>query len=286
MSSTNVEAEKRLVEKRFDTGEVVLNYAEGPPNGPPFVILPGYYNEWQSYKSLIPTLETQYHLYIVDARGRGKSGRTPRRYKLKHLAADTMAFLKQIVGEPSILFGHSMGGWMSLWAAYRNPEYVKAIILGDSPLNIQGMIKTASTKEWREDGKREREWSGKPVDDLIKIFKERNPDMDMDLIMLMAETFSSVDPEVSSYWAEGGFEEFFEGFAVKDILGQLRIPLLVLQANPEMGMIGHGDVEWARAIMPELSHVYLGEINHWLGIRDKREHLFINAVTPFLESLR
>jgi hypothetical protein len=27
-----------LVEKSFDTGEVVLNYAEGPDNGPPLIV--------------------------------------------------------------------------------------------------------------------------------------------------------------------------------------------------------------------------------------------------------
>jgi hypothetical protein len=53
-----------------------------------------------------------------------------------------------------------------------------------------------------------------------------------------------------------------------------------------MGMITHEDVVWARTIMPELSHVYLGETGHWLGISDKQEHLFLNAITPFLESLR
>ncbi|NIM45187.1 MAG: hypothetical protein GTO54_06070, partial [Nitrososphaeria archaeon] len=96
---------------------------------------------------------------------------------------------------------------------------------------------------------------------------------------------SNVDPEISSYWAR--LDEFFEGFSVKDILEKLRIPFLVVQANPEIwGMINHEDVEWARTIMPELSHVYLGELNHWLGIRDKREHLLLNAITPFLESLK
>jgi len=273
-----------LVEKQFDTGEVVLNYAEGPNNGPPFVILPAYYHRWQNYKSIIPTLKAQYHLYIVEARGTGKSGRTPGRYKLKHIVMDTVAFLTQIVGEPSILFGHSKGGWMSLWVADRIPEHVKAIIYGDAPLNIQEFKEAQTTEKVREEIKNEKEWSGKPYNDLIKIFKDRNPDTDMDQIMLWAETFSNADPELSSYWAR--LEEFFEGFSVKDILEKLRIPLLVLQANPEMGMINHEDVEWVRDIMPELSHVYLGETGHWLGIREKREHLFFNAVTPFLESLR
>jgi pimeloyl-ACP methyl ester carboxylesterase len=275
-----------LVEKRFDTGEVVLNYAEGPNNGPPFVILPGYYHGWQNYKSIIPTLKAQYHLYIVDARGTGKSGRTPGRYKLKHLVQDTVTFLNQIVGEPSILFGHSLGGWISFWVANRVPEQVKAIIIGDSPLNMRGLKETAATEEWREEIKNESEWSGKPYNDLIKIFKDRNPGTDMDQILLWAETFSKADPELSYYLSESGIDEFFEGFSMEDILENLRIPLLVLQANPEMGMITHEDVVWAKAIMPELSHVYLGETGHWLGIIDKREHLFFNAVTPFLESFR
>ncbi|NIM45186.1 MAG: hypothetical protein GTO54_06065, partial [Nitrososphaeria archaeon] len=103
------------------------------------------------------------------------------RYKLRHLVEDTVAFLDQIVGEPSILFGHSLGGWTSLWVADRIPELVKAIIYGDVSLNIPGLIESAATEEGREAVKREREWSGKPVNDLIKIFKDRYPNDDTDL---------------------------------------------------------------------------------------------------------
>jgi len=166
------------------------------------------------------------------------------------------------------------------------PEYVKAIIVGDSPLNLRRQKEIAATEGWRRDLKNESEWSGKPYNDLIKIFKDRNPDTDMDQIIVWAETFSNVDPELSYYLSEDGLDELWEGFSVKDSLVKIRIPLLVLQANPEMGMINHEDVEWVRAIMPELSHVYIGETGHWLGINDKQEHLFINAITPFLESLK
>jgi len=275
-----------LVEKSFDTGEVVLNYAEGPDNGPPFVILPAYDNKWQSYKSIIPALEAQYHLYGVDARGRGKSDRTPGRYKLTYTVDDTVAFLSQIVGVPSILFGHSNGGWMSLWVAHRVPHLVKAVIYGDASLNLEKLVESVTTEEGREGYKQYKEWSGRSVDELIEVFKDRNPTEDVDMILMWAETYNQLDPEVSDYWVEGRLDEFFEGFSVKEFLETLKVPLLVLQANPEMGMINHEDVEWARTLMPELSHVYLGETDHWLGIRDKREHLFLNAVTPFLESLR
>ena len=82
-----------LVEKSFDTGEVVLNYFEGPDNGPPLVILPGYIWRWQGYIPIIPQLSENHHIYALDARGRGKSGHTPRKYLFKHLVADHILFL-------------------------------------------------------------------------------------------------------------------------------------------------------------------------------------------------
>lgn len=118
------------------------------------------------------------------------------------------------------------------------------------------------------------------------MFKELYPERAMDFIKMRAETYSQCDPEVQDYWVEGRLDEFFEGFSVKDILERLKVPLLILQANPEMGMINHEDVEWVKSLMAELSHVFLEDTDHWLGLQDGREHLFLNAVNPFLELLR
>ncbi len=38
-----------LVEKSFDTGEVVLNYAEGPDNGPPILFIHGITSNWLNF---------------------------------------------------------------------------------------------------------------------------------------------------------------------------------------------------------------------------------------------
>ena len=80
-----------LVEKSFDTGEVVLNYAEGPDLGKPLVFLPGFVNQWQSFKPIIPQLSGSWHVYAQDLRGRGRSARNPPHYRLKDLVSDTRA---------------------------------------------------------------------------------------------------------------------------------------------------------------------------------------------------
>ena len=45
-----------LTESSFDTGEVVINYAEGPALGSPLVLLHGSTLDWQSWQHLIPPL--------------------------------------------------------------------------------------------------------------------------------------------------------------------------------------------------------------------------------------
>jgi len=125
-----------------------------------------------------------------------------------------------------------------------------------------------------------------PYEDLIKIFKERNPEADMYFINAMAETFSAVDPETTKYWVENNFEEYFDGYSTQKLLENMQIPLLVVQANFKWGMIDDKHVEWAKTLMSTLSHVYLEELPHWLGIRDGRENILLDAINPFLESLK
>ena len=275
-----------IVEKSFDTGEVVLNYAEGPDNGPSLVMLPGMDNRWQDYTSIIPSLEPRYHLYGLDARGRGKSDRTPGRYELLHLVEDTIAFLEQIVREPCILFGHSNGGWTSLWVLEKAPHLVRAVVCGDAALNLDAMIAEGKTDEGREKYRVFTNRYGKPIDELEEAFRERYPAMKPEFHRIRAESFHQCDTGIADHHAEGRIDKYFEGLNVARVLGSIDKPLLIVQADPERGMIPHEDVEWAKSLNPDVSHVFLGELDHWLGIQEGREQIFLEAITPFLESLR
>ena len=70
-----------LKEKTFNTGTVTLNYAEGPPSGPPLLLLPGMARSWKAFLPVIPSLTPDWHVYALDYRGHGKSGRMPGKYK-------------------------------------------------------------------------------------------------------------------------------------------------------------------------------------------------------------
>ena len=52
-----------LTEKSFDTGEIVINFAEGDTVGAPLVMLHGSTLNWQIFEGFIPTLAQTWHIY-------------------------------------------------------------------------------------------------------------------------------------------------------------------------------------------------------------------------------
>jgi pimeloyl-ACP methyl ester carboxylesterase len=121
-------------EKSFDSGELIVNYFEGPVSGPPLVLLHGMTGVWQAWYPMLAELMSQWHVYAPDLRGHGKSGRAPdNQYHNADYARDVIAFLKHI-DEPAVLMGHSLGAMVSIVAASEYPAGVRGIVLLDPPL--------------------------------------------------------------------------------------------------------------------------------------------------------
>ncbi|MQY83055.1 alpha/beta fold hydrolase, partial [archaeon] len=128
--------DRMLVEKTFDTGEALLNYAEGPTSGTPLVCLHGLTDRWQYFLPILPNLAMRWHTYALDFRGHGGSSRTPP-YRYADHVSDTIAFLEGVVKKRAVIFGSSMGGMISLIVAGRRPDLVKAVIFGDASIKVE-----------------------------------------------------------------------------------------------------------------------------------------------------
>jgi pimeloyl-ACP methyl ester carboxylesterase len=125
---------KGFAEKKFDTGKVILNYIEGPDNGPPLLFIPGQMEFWQGYKLVIPNFSKKYHVFVVDVRGHGKSTKTPGEYSYNIIGQDLKEFLEKVVKKPAIVSGLSSGAILSLWLAANAPESITIAISEDPPL--------------------------------------------------------------------------------------------------------------------------------------------------------
>ena len=127
-----------LTERVCKSNGIALNLAVGPRSGPPLLLLHGVTRTWQDFRNLIPRLSERWQVFAPDFRGHGRSGRSPRRYRVADYIKDTAALLEnEIPGAPAI-FGHSLGALVAAALAARFPARVRAVVLEDPPFSALG----------------------------------------------------------------------------------------------------------------------------------------------------
>lgn len=121
-------------ERQFAVGGITLNYVVGPASGLPLLLIPGQMESWQGYKLVLPELTKHFHVYVVDIRGHGKSTHTPGQYSYNRCGEDLRAFIRGIIGSPTLVAGLSSGGVLALWLAANAPDDILAVISEDPPI--------------------------------------------------------------------------------------------------------------------------------------------------------
>jgi pimeloyl-ACP methyl ester carboxylesterase len=283
-------------EHSFDTGTVTINYAEGPPSGPPLVLLHGGSGRWQNYEGIIPDLAARFHLYAPDFRGHGRSGRVPGRYRLQDYANDTITFLRQCVADPAFLFGSSLGGMVALMVAAQAPGDVRAVVVGDSPLTRRtdssahrdrtrarnaawrdlagGKLSIAEIAEVLKDAPTEVPGQDEPV-----TMREKHGE-DSSVFAWVATNLYYNDPDMLTAVLDGTMTA---GYEMEKVLPAIRCPVLLLQADPAAGgVMTDAEVERALPLLAHPRHVRLEQTGHALLISKEP---VLRAMVEFLESL-
>lgn len=269
-----------LAEKRFDTGEISLNYAEaGDPHHPPLVLLHGGSARWQWLTDVINAFADRWHVFAPDLRGHGKSSHTPWRYSDTDFAGDIAALLL-FIGEPAILIGHSLGGRIAAMTAVQNPAFVRALVIGDPPLWLDNVREhhrqnEVSLREWAE-------LAGKPAAEIAEYLKDvpvvwgndPNPrparvalGEDAPWFALMAGSLAVNDPTVLLTRLQT--EETYSAFVPETLFPRITCPTLLLQADSEAGgLLSDWEVQRALALVPDARHVRFEGIGHGLFTQD------------------
>ena len=122
-----------MEERSYSAGPATLNYVCSAASGPPLVLLHGITNRWDVFLNLMPYLAQRWRVFALDLRGHGKSSHVRDGYAGEQISTDVIHFLEQVVGEPAVVYGHSLGGMVTTYIAAHRPELVRAIGLADSP---------------------------------------------------------------------------------------------------------------------------------------------------------
>ena len=111
---------------------VTLHVAEdGNPNGRVITFLHGITSCANTWEWALPDLVADHRVLRLDFRGHGDSDRAPGTYTFANCVLDAVAVLDGLVGGPSVLVGHSLGGGTAAAIAQRRPDLVQAVLLED-----------------------------------------------------------------------------------------------------------------------------------------------------------
>ena len=287
-----------LVERSFDAGEVQLNvhlnYAEGPANGAPLVLLHGLGRRWQVFLPIIPALSMRWHIFAPDLRGHGKSSHVARGYRGPQYSEDIARLLRERVPAPAVLFGHSLGGMLAMYAAAHHPELVRALVLGDNIIVARRLRNPMYTALFS--GLRDLARAGGSVEQIAQgigrivlpipgtdetVSIRELPGNDEAYLLSWARCVVQADPETYEMTLDGSSIEGWDGEAM---LRGISCPTLLLQGTPELGgLMSDSDVALATQLLPHHTHVKFRNLGHALFIQQPEPVL--RAVTNFLESL-
>lgn len=260
--SDEILAQAGIVEKQAQVGDINFNYAEGPDNGPPLLLLHAQLLDWYTYSLVLPELSEHFHVYAVDYPGHGKTT-TPQDYPMtaNQIGSDLAAFIETVIGQPVFVAGNSSGGLLTTWLAANRPDLVKAAVLEDPPLfaseypQIKETIAyksfttshTAIEEGYQGDfldywidnsGNFFKTYTGPFSQDLIKFavttYKNANPDQAVEIAFVPATVQEMLrglhyyDPSFGNAFYTGSWNEDFDH---AEALKKISCPVLLIQAN-------------------------------------------------------
>jgi len=263
-----------LTQKTFQGSAVSLNYMEGPPSGAPVLLLHGMTQRWQAFTTLIPQLVVAHHVFAPDFRGHGLSGRVKDGYRIENYAQDILEFIEQVIQEPAAIYGHSLGGLVSIYVAGCRPQMVRGIAIGDSKLFMRhlhslmfGQLFSKTLDLLRAN--RDFDHLKRKVPDMIlqsplygEVPMRSLPGCDCAYLAAWARSLSYLDPDTLAMTVDG---RAIENWRPQEFVGKVQCPTLLIQADPKLGgLMEDEDVKQARELLRDCLHVRLDGIGHSL----------------------
>jgi len=315
---------KGFTEQKFDTGKVNLNYVEGPDNGPSILFIPGQMESWQGYKLVLPYFSKNYHVYVIDVRGHGKSTHTPGEYSYNIIGKDLKLFLEQVIKRPAIVSGLSSGAILSLWLAANAAENVSVAISEDPPFFASMYPRIKEEKYMHYLFETAVETLGKPERDIKDFFvrqgipiegKEKLLHMPAFIAIYRAKSIafnkiirptrkydllnarydqraglkfiSEYDVDFSKATIDG---RLTEGFDPVETLKKIKCPVLLIQANwsrhKTWGLLGALDDNDVEKIRSNIKDIQVVKVKSIHDVHLAKPKIFIQVLSKYLDGLR
>jgi len=117
-----------MQEKRVKVNQIELQVREYEQEGEPIIFLHFSGANLMMWQRAIPYFQNQFHIFLVDLRGHGKSDQPATGYHMDDMASDVIEMMRQLNLEKAHIIGTSMGAEVGLSLAANHPESVLSLV--------------------------------------------------------------------------------------------------------------------------------------------------------------
>jgi 2-hydroxy-6-oxonona-2,4-dienedioate hydrolase len=97
--------------------------------GEPVVLVHGTGGHLENFSKIFHSLQEKFKVYAFDMVGYGLSEKPLTPYDIPLWGSQLTRFIKQVIGRPTFVVGHSLGGWVAAWAAFHHQSWIKKLVL-------------------------------------------------------------------------------------------------------------------------------------------------------------
>ena len=268
-------------ERFVHTGQIALNVAEWDapsPDSPKMILVHGYGSNWHTWGRVVDKLSAEFHLFALDLRAMGRSGRLLPASERQASADDVAAAIPILSDQPVFLVGHSYGGWITAAVAGQHSELVSKIVLVEPYTGAQSEVRKQERME-RHERRIERAdqiRAARTPEDLIPMVKARYDGASEASIRRIARMYFELDPVMEAGRPNPREDnDTFDG-----IFTAIRCPMLLIRGAVENGgIMSDEEAERVVGLIPDSRDLSWPRVGHSPHIA--RNHDFIRAVKRF-----
>ena len=112
----------------------IINYGEVKNDKPTLLLIHGQMSVWEDYALVMPELCKDWHIYAVDVCGHGGSSHDESLYYIDVNGDDIITFINEVIGEPTVVAGHSNGALTAAYIAAYGGDNIAGAVLEDPPV--------------------------------------------------------------------------------------------------------------------------------------------------------
>lgn len=296
----------------------VINYGEVENENPALLLIHGQMGAWEDYANIMPELSERWHIYAVDVYGHGESSHDESLYYIDVNGDDLIWFIQNVIGEKTVVCGHSNGALTAAYTAAYGGENIAGAVLEDPPVfstegegweNSFAYLDTykplhdynaAEQKEcWPAYYLRNCYWgklfmsdSMDKIADYAQRYSEKHPGEEVKIFFLPSSVMGIFHYAVDYDFQYG--EHFYDlswnnGYTHKEILSSIEAPCVYLHAKESISDTG---VYLCAASEEQAKRAcsYIGENCRWIETKDSNHaihsahsEVYLEAVNSLLE---